>query len=381
MHRKNPDASRRPSMHDDFVDASTRRHRYRHMNPAAPYVTEESRWRAVAGRDRDADGAFFYGVRTTGVYCRPGCASRRPHRDNVEFFDAAGEAERAGYRPCKRCRPEANSPQEKRVDLVRRACRRLETADTPPTLEQLADEAGLSRWHFQRVFKATVGVTPRQYCSSAQSRRFRDHLRNGESVTEAIHESGFGSTSSAYQSARNELAMTPSTYRGGAAGERIRYGIAPCSLGWIAVATTERGICAVELGDDPGALCNCLERDLPHARLEEDEAELAAALRAVIACIDSPGETFDLPLDIRGTAFRKRVWQALREIPSGETVSYAELADRIGRPDAARAVAGACAANRLAVLVPCHRAIRSDGGLGGYRWGIKRKRALLNREH
>jgi len=350
------------------------------MNRSCSFATEDSRWQALAARDRSADGAFLYGVRTTGIYCRPGCASRRPNRANVEFFDTAAEAERAGYRPCRRCRPDAVAPRQARAELLERACRRLEAAETAPTLAELAAEAGLSPWHFQRRFKAAVGLTPRQYFASARSRRFRECLRDAPSVTEAIHDAGFGSSSRAYETAREELAMTPSAYRNGAAGEWLHCGAAPCALGWVAVAASGRGICAIELADDAEGARAGLGAAFPNARFAPGGADFDDLLGRVVAGIDSPAQAPDLPLDIRGTVFRRRVWQALREIPPGQTVTYAELAARIGRPNAARAVAGACAANRLAVAVPCHRVIRADGGLGGYRWGLERKQRLLERE-
>lgn len=351
------------------------------MSQVSPFATDDSRWHALAARDPAADGAFCYGVRTTGVYCRPGCASRRPKRANVEFFDGAEAAERAGYRPCRRCRPDAAlSPRQRTTELVARACRRLETAEEPPTLAELAGEAGLSRWHFQRVFKSVVGVSPRQYFGARRSQRFREALRADRRVTDAIYSAGFGSASSAYEAARDELAMTPSAFRDGGAGEVIHCAGASCALGGVAVAATGRGICAIELADDAGTARARLESGFPRARIEAGGPDLDAMLHAVVACIEAPARALDLPLDIRGTAFRRRVWQALRAIPPGTTVTYAELAARIGRPGSARAVAGACAANPLAVAVPCHRVIRADGGLGGYRWGAGRKRALLERE-
>lgn len=350
------------------------------MNAAVPYASEDRRWRALAERDHSADGAFFYAVRTTGVYCRPGCSSRRPRRENVAFFDTRTAAERAGYRPCQRCRPDSDSPRERRIDLVARACRALEAAETAPTLAQLATDAGLSRWHFQRVFKAETGVTPRQYFVDRRAARFRDRLRADRTVTEAVFDAGFGSSSRAYGHARDELAMTPSTYRDGGTGEHIRCGVARCALGRVAVAATDGGICAIELADDEAAARARVAEAFPNAHIESAGADFDEWLQRVVVCIESPGQGLDLPLDIRGTAFRRRVWQALREIPPGETVTYAELATRIGRPGAARAVAGACAANRIAVAVPCHRVVRGDGGLGGYRWGVERKQQLLDRE-
>jgi AraC family transcriptional regulator of adaptative response/methylated-DNA-[protein]-cysteine methyltransferase len=350
------------------------------MNAVMPYATDESRWRALAERDRSAGDAFVYAVRTTGIYCRPGCASRRPKRANVEFFDSCEAAERAGYRPCRRCRPADVSPRAQRTGLVARACRRLEAAESAPLLADLAAEAGLSRWHFQRLFKSETGVTPRQYFADSRARRFREALRADRSVTDAIFDAGFGSSSHAYEHARDELAMTPSTYRDGGAGEHIRCGVAQCALGRVAVAATDRGICAIELAGDAAEARERVASAFPNADIEAAGPDFDDWLQRVVAFIESPERGLDLPLDIRGTAFRRRVWQALRQIPAGETVTYAQLAARIGRPKAARAVAAACAANRLAVAVPCHRVIRGDGGLGGYRWGIERKQRLLDRE-
>lgn len=345
-----------------------------------PFTDADRRWNAVVQRDRSAADDFLYGVRTTGVFCRPGCASRLPRRENVEFFDNCADAERAGYRPCKRCRPDDTSPDVRMAQTVIRACRRIEAAEKAPTLAELAAEAGLSPWHFQRVFRARIGLTPKQYARSHQLGRLRDNLRTERSVTEATYASGFGSSSRAHEGARERLAMTPSSYRKGAAGMTIRYGVTACDLGRVGVAVTDRGICAIELGDDTEAVAGRLRASFPKARLEEAGAEFADLLDRVVTLIEAPASGIELPLDIRGTAFQERVWEALRRIPPGSTASYAEIARRIGHPHAIRAVAGACAANRLAVAVPCHRAVRSDGGLGGYRWGMARKHDLLGRE-
>ena len=350
------------------------------MRKKDPRSDDESRWRAISARDPAAEGTFVYAVTTTGVFCRPGCASRLPGRENVRFFDTVEAAERAGYRPCKRCTPGIASPRERLAAAMVRACRRIEQSEKWPTLDELAAEARLSVWHFQRQFRQIVGVTPKQYADSLRARRFRDRLRTGSPVTEAVYEAGFGSTSRAHDGARDRLGMTPSRYRKGGAGMRIRYAIARCSLGWIVVAGSERGICAIEFGDDPRCVPALLEARFPRAHREEAGPDFAAVVETVVAAVETPAISIELPLDIRGTVFQERVWNALRRIRPGTTLSYAEIARSIGKPEAARAVAQACAANRLAVIVPCHRAVRADGTEGGYRWGAARKRALLLRE-
>ncbi|MBG0776841.1 MAG: bifunctional DNA-binding transcriptional regulator/O6-methylguanine-DNA methyltransferase Ada [Desulfovibrionaceae bacterium] len=346
------------------------------------YATTEERLRAVIERDRDADGAFVYGVRTTRIFCRPWCPSRRPRPENVEFFATPAEALAAGYRPCRRCRPEGDGPPDARLAAVVRACRTIEAADAPPPLATLAAEAGLSPWHFQRVFREIVGVTPRQYAATHQARRFRASLDQGDSVTDAVYAAGYGSSSRAYENAGRRLAMAPTEYRAGAAGLAIRYRVARCFLGWVLVAASARGVCAIELGDGPEELERLARERFPGARLEAGDAEFAALVERVVAGIERPrcGPGPELPLDIQGTAFQERVWAALRELAPGETATYAQIAARIGSPGAARAVGRACAANRLAVAVPCHRVLRGDGSLGGYRWGEERKRKLLERE-
>lgn len=344
------------------------------------FADEESQWEALLRRDRNAEGAFYYAVKTTGVFCRPGCASRLPKRENVLFFRTCGEAELAGYRPCKRCKPSTTSPDDRTVELVVKVCRHIEEAETPPTLNQLAAEVGLSPWHLHRLFKDTVGVTPKQYAATQQAQRFRDSLKMEGTITAAIYDAGFSSNSRAYGNARERLAMTPSTYRKGAPGLTIRYGIASCFLGWVIVAQTDRGICAIEFGDDPGALPERVRQNFWQAKLEEAGSDFSAVIEQVVAFLEAPGSGVRLPLDIQGTVFQERVWNALRLVPPGSTVSYADIADLIGSPKAVRAVAQACAANRLAVAVPCHRVVRSDGKLSGYRWGVERKRTLLLRE-
>lgn len=341
------------------------------------YATDEARWAAVAGRDRGADGAFLFGVLTTGVYCRPGCASRTPRRENVRFFATADAAEGAGLRPCKRCAPRGGpSPQ---AAAVARACALIDAADEPPSLGELADAAGMSPFHFHRVFKAATGLTPAAYARARRAERLRQALPAAPSVTDAIFAAGYGSASGAYDGGA-PLGMTPSAYRGGAAGERISFAVADSYLGPVLVAATGRGVCAIEFGEGEGELRARLAARFHGAELAPGDAAFAATVGRVVAFLEAPAAGLDLPLDIQGTAFQRRVWEALRRIPAGGTASYAEVAASVGQPGAARAVAQACAANRLAVAVPCHRVVRGDGAAGGYRWGAARKRALLERE-
>jgi AraC family transcriptional regulator of adaptative response/methylated-DNA-[protein]-cysteine methyltransferase len=344
------------------------------------YVSDEARWAAVSGRDRGADGAFVYGVVTTGIYCRPGCASRAPRRANVRFFGTPAEAEAAGLRPCKRCAPQAPRADGAEAAAIARAVALLEAADEPPTLRELAAAAGLSPYHFHRRFKAALGVTPAAYGRARRGERLRGELAVAPSVSAAIYDAGYGSSGSLYAASTETLGMTPSAYRAGAPGEQIGYAVSPSSLGWVLVAATGRGVCAIELGDDPEALAAGLRQRFPHARLSADDPAFAEWVRAAVALVEAPRRGLDLPLDLQGTAFQRRVWAALREIPAGATATYAEIAARIGQPGAARAVAQACAANTLAIAVPCHRVVRGDGSPGGYRWGSARKGALLARE-
>lgn len=350
------------------------------MSPSALYGTDDSRWEAVRSRDRAAEGVFYLAVKTTGVYCRPGCPSRLPRRENVAYYDSRAQAEEAGYRPCKRCRPDALSPEEELTALVERACRRIELAERPLTLKELAAETGLSPWHFQRVFKERVGVSPRQYAAARQARRFQESLQSSASVTEAVYEAGFGSSSRAYESARRSLAMAPSAFRNGAPGVVIEYGVADSPFGTLLAAATGQGVCAIEWVDEPDTARSILQRSFPKATLVEGGPAFDEIVQQVVALVGSPATGPALPLDIQGTAFQLRVWSALREIPAGSTRSYGEIAREIGNPSAGRAVARACAANKLAVAVPCHRVIGGDGELAGYRWGVERKRALLKSE-
>ncbi|MEO5923707.1 MAG: bifunctional DNA-binding transcriptional regulator/O6-methylguanine-DNA methyltransferase Ada [Bryobacteraceae bacterium] len=333
--------------------------------------SQDSRWTALVERDSRADGRFVYAVRTTGVYCRPSCGAKLPRRENVRFFETTVEAEAAGFRACLRCRPNEASHIEKHSALVAEACRVLEHEET--SLEKLADRAGLSLFHFHRVFKSVTGVTPKQYAMARRAERVRRELKQAASVTDAIYSAGFESSGRFY--ADTKLGMTPSKYRAGGVGEEIRFAVGECSLGLVLVARTERGICAILMGDVTEALETDLRARFPKANVLRS-GEIADAVRL----IETPQAGLDLPLDIRGTAFQLRVWQALREIPAGRTLSYTEVAEKIGSPKSVRAVAGACAANAIAVAIPCHRVVRGDGSLSGYRWGVDRKRALLERE-
>jgi AraC family transcriptional regulator of adaptative response/methylated-DNA-[protein]-cysteine methyltransferase len=338
-------------------------------------------WAAVVARDPAADGRFVYSVRTTGVYCRPSCPSRRALRQNVEFHASGADAARAGFRPCRRCRPEEPGLAARRAQMVERACRAIERAPAaPPSLDRLARAAGLSRFHFHRVFTATTGLTPRAYASARRAERVRTALRRNATVTEAIYASGFNSSGRFYGSAPGTLGMTPTQFRAGGTGTEIRYAVGRSSLGHVLVASTSKGVCAVLMGDAQESLTHELERRFPKAHLVAAGKPFARVVARVIALVETPGSAADLPLDLQGTTFQRRVWQALRAIPAGTTVSYTEIARRIGRPAAVRGVAQACAANPVAVVVPCHRVVRSDGSISGYRWGVERKRALLDRE-
>jgi AraC family transcriptional regulator of adaptative response/methylated-DNA-[protein]-cysteine methyltransferase len=340
----------------------------------------DPRWAAVQARDASADGQFFYSVQTTGVYCRPSCASRPARPENVRFHATAEAAQAAGFRPCKRCKPDQPPADQRHAQMAAAACRAIEAAETPPTLEGLAKVSGLSPHHFHRLFRAATGLTPKAYADAHRARRVRERLGQGSGVTEAIYDAGFNSSGRFYEQADAILGMTPSDYRGGGAGAQIHFAVGQCSLGSILAAQSERGVCAILLGDDPAALVRDLQDRFPKATLVGGDAGFEATVAKVVGLVEAPAQGLDLPLDVRGTAFQQRVWQALRAIPAGRTASYAEVATAIGSPKAVRAVAGACAANPLAVAIPCHRVVRTGGGLSGYRWGIERKRALLDRE-
>jgi AraC family transcriptional regulator of adaptative response/methylated-DNA-[protein]-cysteine methyltransferase len=344
------------------------------------WSTAEARWNAVQRRDRAADGAFYYSVLTTGVYCRPSCASRPARRENVTFHATREEAEAAGFRPCKRCRPNEVPQTERWASAVRKACRLIEEAEEAPSLEALARSAGMSRFHFHRVFKAVTGVTPRVYRGGYLAERVRNELTRRKTVTEAMYGAGFNSSGRFYATSTDLLGMTPTQFRAGGNGARIRFAVGECSLGSILVAASDKGICAIQFGDDPDALVRELQDRFPRAELIGADKEFEQLVTKVVGFVEAPAQGLDLPLDIRGTAFQQRVWRALREIPGGSTASFAEIAKRIGRPKAVRAVAQACAVNPIAVAIPCHRVVRTDGESSGYRWGVERKRVLLERE-
>ena len=344
------------------------------------FASTDDRWAAVVGRDRRADGAFYYSVRTTGVYCRPSCAARRARRENVRFHATCQEAEAAGFRPCRRCRPHERALAEHHAAAVAKACRLIETAEEMPSLDTLAEAAGLSRFHFHRLFKATTGVTPKAYGAAHRARRVRDELTRRPTVTDALYEAGFNSNARFYATSSEILGMTPTDFRAGGAGPSIRFAVGECSLGSILVAATDKGVCAILLGDEPQPLVRELQDRFPRAHLIGGDAGFEQLVAKVVGFVEAPALGLDLPLDVRGTAFQQRVWKALRGIPAGATTTYTEIAERIGAPKAVRAVGAACGANAIAVAIPCHRVVRTDGGLAGYRWGVERKRALLARE-
>jgi AraC family transcriptional regulator of adaptative response/methylated-DNA-[protein]-cysteine methyltransferase len=335
----------------------------------------DPRWAAVAARDSRADGQFYYAVKTTGVYCRPSCSARLARPENVRFYASCEEAEANGFRPCKRCKPDRLPLAAQHAALITVACRSIEQATSAPSLTQLAQQAGLSTSHFQRTFRELTGLTPAQYAQAHRSERMRSALRQANSVTEAIFEAGYGSSSRFYEKSKAVLGMPASTYRAGGAATAIRFAVGQCTLGAILVAQSTRGVCAILLGDDAAALVRDVQDRFPRADLVGGDKDFEEVVALVIGHVEAPGTGLMLPLDIRGTAFQQRVWQALRTIPAGATATYTDIARRIGAPTAVRAVAGACAANALAVAIPCHRVVRSDGSLSGYRWGIERKRA------
>ncbi len=353
------------------------------QNMASPQTAERlndvARWRAVLERDRSADGLFVYAVRSTGVYCRPSCASRRPHRDRVDFFDTPDAARRAGFRACKRCRPDA-SALDPWIEKVRRATVYLANVDGHPSLARLAARLGGSPCHFQRNFKRIVGLTPREYADACRLRTVKQGLRSGDDVTTAMMEAGYGSSSRFYERAASKLGMRPATYRRGGAGVQISFAIVDSPLGRLLVAATNRGVCSVAMAATDDELKNALRREFPAADIRPAPAALAQWTTAVLEHLAGERPRLDLPLDIQATAFQWQVWQALAEIPYGETRTYSEIAREIGRPKAVRAVARACATNPVALAIPCHRVVAKAGGDGGYRWGTARKRELLRRE-
>lgn len=351
------------------------------MKTTTDYDTDDARWEAVRARDAAADGHFIYAVRTTGVYCHPSSTARLPKRKNVEFFSSVEAAEAAGYRSSRRAHGDQTSAASERAERVARACRLIETSETPPQLEVLAAEVELSPFHFHRLFKAETGLTPKAYSSAYRARKLREELSAPKaSITSAIYDAGFNSNSRFYETSDQLLGMRARDYRAGGVGAVIRFAVGQCSLGAILVAQSQRGICAILLDDDPDALVRGLQDQFPKAQLIGCDGEFEQLVAQVVGFIEAPAIGLNLPLDVQGTAFQERVWLALREIPPGTTVSYTEIAERIGSPKAVRAVAQACGANHLAVAIPCHRVVRRNGDIAGYRWGVDRKRELLRRE-
>ena len=344
--------------------------------------SKEEYWQATLNRDEAYDGLFVYAVRSTGVYCRPTCPSRKPRQTQVVFFPISEMAEHAGFRPCQRCLPNLRSSQDSQLEMVRRACQYIaESSDEGvPSLNELAKEVNVTPHHLQKVFKKIVGVSPRQYADAYRLGAIKDMLRDGWSVTAALYEAGYGSSSRLYEKASSQLGMTPAHYGRNGKGLQIRYAVADCHMGKLLVAVTERGICAVSLGDDEKALEASLRHEYRNATIEHDNESLKAWLEAVLQVISGRRPHDELPLDIQATAFQRMVWEELRRIPYGETRSYSEIAKAIGKPNAARAVAKACAANPTAVVIPCHRVVQQNGGVGGYKWGVERKKALLAQE-
>ncbi len=351
--------------------------------PAAAPLAEaefEHRWQQVQQRDPGADGRYVFAVRSTGIFCRPSCPARTPRRANVAFFDTPALAVAAGFRACRRCHPDGPSVRERQAAAVVAACRLIESSEDRLDLPALAERVGVSPWHLHRLFRQFTGVTPREYRQAHLAARLDRTLQDSPSITDAVYDAGFGSASRFYEQADALLGMTPAARRSGGIGETIHWTVHDCTLGRVMVAATGRGVCAIELGDDDATLLKSLQGRFPRATLQPADDRFDGWLRTLLAHLDAPGTPIELPLDVRGTAFQQRVWNALRQIPAGRTASYAQVAAAIGAPTAARAVARACASNAIAVAIPCHRVVRGDGALGGYRWGENRKEALLARE-
>ena len=343
--------------------------------------TKERMWEAVAAKDSRFDGQFVFAVSSTKIYCRPSCPSRRPRRDHVTFFALPDAAERAGFRACLRCEPRRARTVDSRVELVRRVCRFLDASQTETVkLADLAADAGVSTFHLQRTFKRIMGISPRQYLTARRFGNFKTRLREGEPVTQALYDSGFNSSSRLYEHAPEELGMTPATYGRGGRGIEISYTITASPLGRLLVAVTERGVCAVRMGDTDAELEEDLRAEFPAARIERDDSALSEPVEKILNHLTNKEPQLDLPLDIRSTAFQRQVWEKLRAIPYGQTVSYGDVAKALGKPGAVRAVGRACATNPVALVIPCHRVVREDQSLGGYRWGLERKQTLLERE-
>jgi AraC family transcriptional regulator of adaptative response/methylated-DNA-[protein]-cysteine methyltransferase len=342
---------------------------------------EEEYWQAVCDRNSQYDDLFIVAVRSTGIYCLPSCPSRQPRRENVLFFPHPKAAKKAGFRACKRCNPDRILPNEPYLDLIKQVALTIsENTDFPPTLSQLANEFNFSRYHLQRTFKRLVGVSPKQYAEACRLDRFKKQLKQGETVTKALYSAGYSSISSLYERASEQLGMTPITYQNGGSAMQISYAVVPCSLGYLLVASTQKGICAVKLGDRADSLETDLQKEFSGAALLQDNDSRQNSIEQILNFLSGNEPHLDLPLDIRGTAFQQQVWQALQKIPYGETRTYQEIARAIGKPKAVRAVGGACGANPVALIVPCHRVLKSDGGLGGYAWGSDRKETLLKQE-
>lgn len=350
------------------------------MTKSKKWTTDEERWQGILERNIEADGHYVYGVRTTGVYCSPSRATRLPKKDNVVFFDSPAEAEKQGYRASKRFCQGQPELEKMYLTKIEEACRYIEKNEGSLKLSEVAEYVGMSSFHFHRLFKSIIGLTPKDYASAKIHEKLRDNLVRSGSVTEAIYSAGYSSNSRFYENSSAMLGMTPKAWREGGKGAEIYFALGLCSLGHILVAQSEKGICAILLGDDADQLLRDFEDRFPQAHLVGGNAEFEKVVAQVVGFIEAPQMTLALPLDIRGTSFQQRVWKALCEIPVGETVSYTDIANRIGSPKAVRAVAGACAANMLAVAIPCHRVVKNDGSLSGYRWGVERKRDLLERE-
>jgi AraC family transcriptional regulator of adaptative response/methylated-DNA-[protein]-cysteine methyltransferase len=345
-----------------------------------PESADDQRWARIVARDKTADGGFWYSVATTGIYCRPSCPSRTANRKNVQLHDTLVAAKATGFRPCRRCNPDGISIEGENAAIIAQACRLIEESEEEPSLNGLAAAVGRSPSYFHRMFKAITGLTPKDYAVAHRAAKVRQGLDSGNSVTEAMYDAGFNSSGRFYEKSTGLLGMTPTQYRAGGANEEIRFAVGETSLGAILVASSKKGVASILLGTDPGTLVRNLQDRFPKARLIGADGDYEALVARVVGFVEAPNLGLDLPLDVRGTAFQQRVWQALQEIPIGQTVSYAEVARRIGSPKAVRAVAGACAANNLAVAIPCHRVVRNDGSLSGYAWGVERKRVLLDRE-
>jgi AraC family transcriptional regulator of adaptative response/methylated-DNA-[protein]-cysteine methyltransferase len=345
-----------------------------------PSVADDSRWARIVARDKTADGHLWYSVLTNGVYCRPSCPSRLANPENVQLHDTLESAKATGFRPCKRCNPDGLSVEAENAALVAKACRIIQETEQELSLEELAGTIGRSPSYFHRMFKAATGVTPKDYAAAHRATRVRHGLASGNTVTEAIYDAGFNSSGRFYEKSTDMLGMTPSQYRAGGANEEIKFAVGQTSLGAILVASTQKGVAAILLGDDPDELVRNLQDRFPKAQLIGADRDYEMLVAQVVGFVEAPRIGLNLPLDVRGTAFQERVWKALQEVPAGATVSYAEIARRIGAPKSIRAVAGACAANKLAVAIPCHRVVRNNGSLSGYAWGVDRKRALIDHE-